>query len=87
VTRQGVDKLYGATQMAKQLNFDLLHSIGAGDSEMDSFLNGVGLSIHVGNPSLPFEGKVTTMKLAGFPEFGHLLHRFADRKQPIMNKI
>jgi hydroxymethylpyrimidine pyrophosphatase-like HAD family hydrolase len=84
VTHMGVDKLYGTAQMAKQLKFDLLHSIGAGDSEMDTFLDGVGLSIHVGNPSLRFEGKVTTMKLPGFPEFGNLLHRFADRKQAIM---
>jgi hydroxymethylpyrimidine pyrophosphatase-like HAD family hydrolase len=84
VTRQGVDKLYGSVQMSKQLNFDLLHSIGAGDSEMDTFLDGVGLSIHVGNPALRFKGKVTTMKLPGFPEFGSLLHQFADRKQALM---
>ena len=78
VTSKGVDKLFGAEQMGKKLNFNLSHSIGAGDSEMDSFLDGVGLSLHVGNPSLPFKGRLETIKLPGFIEFGDLLHRFAE---------
>lgn len=45
LTRQGVDKLFGAQQVARRLGFDLSHSIGAGDTEMDRFLAGVGLAV------------------------------------------
>jgi hydroxymethylpyrimidine pyrophosphatase-like HAD family hydrolase len=78
VTHRGVDKLYGAQQMAVQLKFDLHHSIGAGDSQMDTFLNGVGLSLQIGNSNLPFEGRIATLKVPGFVEFGDLLFQFAD---------
>jgi hydroxymethylpyrimidine pyrophosphatase-like HAD family hydrolase len=80
ITHRGVDKLYGSQQMASILSFDMTHSMGAGDSEMDTFLNGVGLSVHIGNSSLPFEGRIATLKLPGFFEFGDLLHRFAEMK-------
>lgn len=86
ITRTGVDKLYGAGQMGGLLGFDLAHSIGAGDSMMDNFLEGIGLSVHVGNSNLPFKGRMATMKLPGFFEFGDLLYRFAEMQQQVLMK-
>lgn len=83
ITRKNVDKLFGTERMAGHLGIDLYHSIGAGDSEMDSFLNGVGLSVHVGNRNLKFKGISQTMKLPGYAEFGDLLFRFADMQQAV----
>jgi hydroxymethylpyrimidine pyrophosphatase-like HAD family hydrolase len=77
VTAKGTDKLSGAAQMQALLGFDLAHSIGAGDTPMDNFLNGVGLSVHVGNRNLPFKGTQQTIQLPGFHEFGDLLFQFA----------
>src|ERR1044072_5753062 len=44
-TRKGVDKLFGAQQIDTALGLELRHSIGAGDTELDRFLSGVGLAI------------------------------------------
>ena len=84
ITHKEVDKLFGANEMARLLNFELQHSVGAGDSPMDNFLNGVGLSVHVGNMNLPFNGIHQTIKLDGFFEFGDLLYRFADRQKAVV---
>lgn len=83
-TTTGVDKLSGTIEMAKQLDVDLKHSIAAGDTPMDNFLSGVGLSVHVGHGNLPFKGSLDTIKLPGFTEFGQLLFHFAEMQQ---NKI
>lgn len=80
-TTAGVDKLSGTVEMAKQLDFDLMHSIGAGDTPMDNFLQGVGLSVHVANGKLPFNGLSDTIRLPGFTEFGQLLFHFAEMQQ------
>jgi hydroxymethylpyrimidine pyrophosphatase-like HAD family hydrolase len=84
ITHKGVDKLYGARQMADALKFSLDHSIGAGDTDMDNFLKGVGLSIHIGNPSLPYEGTSCTLRLRDFVEFGDLLYRFAEMQYAVV---
>ena len=84
VTHEGVSKLYGANKMAEFLHIDLHHSIGAGDGDMDNFLNAVGLSVHVGNSNLPFQGKADTLRLANFGEFGDLLYKFADMQQAVL---
>ncbi len=80
ITREGIDKLSGAKKMAAHLNMELQHSIGAGDTDMDVFLKGVGLSLHVGNPSLAFEGSFDTLRLADFTEFGELLNLVAQKQ-------
>jgi hydroxymethylpyrimidine pyrophosphatase-like HAD family hydrolase len=85
ITHRGVNKLYGAEKMASLLQFDLAHSVGAGDSEMDTFLKGVGLAVHVGNPSLSYEGISDTIRLQDFIEFGDLLFRFADMQRDTVN--
>ncbi len=48
VTRAGVDKKSGAEALARLLDQDLGHTIGAGDTPMDSFLGAVGLAVQVG---------------------------------------
>lgn len=83
-TRKGVDKLYGAQQIAASLGIDLAHSIGAGDTELDRFLSGVGLAIHVGNIDLEFKGLFQTIKLKTAFEFGDLLFRLAEMQRGIL---
>lgn len=84
ITHHGVDKLYGATQMAEELKFDLAHSIGAGDTDMDTFLKGVGLSVHVGNPAIQYEGLSCTLRLRDFVEFGDILDRMAEAQAAVI---
>ena len=84
-THKDVDKLTGCGEMASLLKFETVHSIGAGDSQMDVFLNGVGLSVHVGNIGLPFKGLRQTIRLGSFFEFGDLLYRVADRQKAEIN--
>jgi hydroxymethylpyrimidine pyrophosphatase-like HAD family hydrolase len=81
ITRKGVDKRFGMDRIAAILDFDPADSIGAGDSPMDTFLGGVGLSVHVGNMNLPFKGLHDTIRVESFFEFGDLLYRCADRQK------
>jgi hydroxymethylpyrimidine pyrophosphatase-like HAD family hydrolase len=85
-TRKGVDKLYGAQQIATALGIDLRHSIGAGDTELDRFLSGVGLAIHVGNTKLEFKGLMQTIQLKTAFEFGDLLFRLVELQRGILTK-
>jgi hydroxymethylpyrimidine pyrophosphatase-like HAD family hydrolase len=75
-TRDGVDKLFGSQRLAEALGVDLAHSVGAGDTIMDRFLEGVGLSLLVGPQALPFRGLVDTIHLEGPMDLGALLSRF-----------
>lgn len=84
-TRSGVDKQWGAEQIALKLGFELEHSIGAGDSEMDSFLKGVGLAVHVNNPYLDFEGIMPPIKLNSSAELGELLFELAAMQRSIIH--
>jgi len=84
-THKGVDKDFGAQQIAKHLQFDLKHSIGAGDSEMDVFLRSVGLAIHVGNPLLSIEGPLPPVKVKGSSEFGELLFSLAAMQRSVIS--
>jgi hydroxymethylpyrimidine pyrophosphatase-like HAD family hydrolase len=77
-TRKGVDKLFGAQQIARHIGVDLAQSIGAGDTELDSFLNGVGLAVLVGNNNLDYKGIVQTIRLNDAFQFGALLFRLAE---------
>lgn len=76
-TAKGVDKLAGTAAIAEPLGFDLAASVGAGDTPMDNFLNGVGLSVHVGPHELPFRGSLNTIKLQNSFELGDLLFHLA----------
>jgi hydroxymethylpyrimidine pyrophosphatase-like HAD family hydrolase len=78
-TAKGVDKLSGTMALAEPLNFDLASSLGAGDTLMDVFLNGVGLSVQVGPQELPFRGSHNTIKLQNSFELGDLLFHLAGQ--------
>jgi hydroxymethylpyrimidine pyrophosphatase-like HAD family hydrolase len=77
-TAAGVDKLFGAQRIAEALSFDLTRSIGAGDTELDRFLSGVGLAIQVGHLKLEFQGLQHTIRLQDSFELGEALFRIAD---------
>ena len=77
ITHAGVNKLSGTIEMGNLLGFDVDESVGAGDSKMDVFLQGTGLSIHVRNGSLSFRGKKETIRLKDYHELGDLLSSLA----------
>src|SRR5215212_3200436 len=77
-TRKGVDKLFGAEKISVHFDIDLAQSIGAGDTELDRFLCGVGLAIVVGNAEVTFKGLMQTIKLRDAFQFGSLLFRLAE---------
>jgi hydroxymethylpyrimidine pyrophosphatase-like HAD family hydrolase len=79
-TRRGVDKAYGLKEMAKRLKISLADSVGAGDTEMDSFLNEVGLAVTVG-AALSFKGKFDTVRVENPPELGQLISELAQRSR------
>lgn len=83
-TRKGVNKLFGAEQISDQLNFSLPHSVGAGDTEMDTFLKGVGLAIHVGHNILPYHGKFPSLHVPGSHELGELLFELAAMQKTVI---
>jgi hydroxymethylpyrimidine pyrophosphatase-like HAD family hydrolase len=80
-THEGVDKLFGARSITEKLELDLSNSVGAGDTDMDSFLSGVGLTIVVGERDLPFQGSFGTLRLKNAFELGDLLFRLATLQQ------
>jgi hypothetical protein len=80
-TTKGVDKLSGSVAMAELLKFDLGVSIGSGDTQMDNFLDGVGLGIHVGPHNLEFRGSLQTVRLASSFELGDALFYIADHQK------
>jgi hydroxymethylpyrimidine pyrophosphatase-like HAD family hydrolase len=77
LTRAGIDKLSGAQRFASLLHFDLASSIGAGDTDMDRFLSGVGLAVLVGTFPLDFQGRFATLRLQDSLELGDLLFQTA----------
>jgi hydroxymethylpyrimidine pyrophosphatase-like HAD family hydrolase len=80
-TRRGVDKGSGLREMAKRLKISLADSVGAGDTEMDTFLNEVGLAVFVGRASLSFKGKSGTTYVASPPELGQFIALLAEKSR------
>lgn len=78
ITHKGVDKLFGARVMSEMLKSDLRDGIGAGDTELDTFLAGAGLALIVGTNQLSFRGLIETIKLDNSMELGALLFRAAE---------
>ena len=77
ITAAGTSKLAGSHAAAQALGFALDQSVGAGDTPMDGFLEGVGLAVHVGPIDLPFRGQRGTIRLGTSLELGDLLFRLA----------
>jgi hypothetical protein len=73
----GVDKLSGAREAAEKFEFELQESVGAGDTPMDRFLEGVGLGFHVGPLPLTFRAHTETLRLDTPEELGHALFELA----------
>jgi len=77
-THAGVDKASGSREMSAFLGIHLLHSIGAGDKEMDTFLSETGMSIIVGKDPVPFRGKYETVTVDDPMDLGDLLTAWAE---------
>lgn len=82
-TTKGVDKMTGMRDAAEHLGFDLKDSVGAGDTAMDIFLSGVGLSVHVGPRDLDFRGMHSTIKVVNSFELGDVLVRLAGLQEAL----
>ena len=76
-TTKHVNKLTGARAAADYIGFKLPASLGAGDTPMDVFLDGVGLAVHVGPMDLPFRGLTNTISVANSYDLGEILFRLA----------
>jgi hydroxymethylpyrimidine pyrophosphatase-like HAD family hydrolase len=72
-TSQGVDKSRGLTEMAETLGVSIADSVGAGDTLMDTFLVNTGLSLIVGNDSLPYRGEKETLMVRDPIELGEMI--------------
>ena len=80
-TAKGTDKLSGTAAMAGHLGFDLDSAVGAGDTVMDVFLNGVGLAIQVGPVETELRGTRGTIRLANSFELGDALFYLAGLQE------
>jgi hydroxymethylpyrimidine pyrophosphatase-like HAD family hydrolase len=76
-TTKGVDKLTGSQAAADYIGFEMPASLGAGDTAMDVFLNGVGMAVHVGPRELGFRGVYSTIRVSNSFELGDVLFRLA----------
>ena len=84
-TSRGIDKKSGTEQITQHLDFELKHSLGAGDSEMDNFLESVGQAVHVGNPFLKFEGMLPPIRLNSSSELGELLGALSEMQKTLIH--
>lgn len=81
LTHRNINKLSGAQEICRHLCIELGHSVGAGDTELDTFLPGVGLAIIVGNSPVEFRGLVDTIKVADSRQLGALLFSLAKLRR------
>jgi hydroxymethylpyrimidine pyrophosphatase-like HAD family hydrolase len=77
-TKKGVDKASGLREIAKKFGLSLPDSLGAGDTEMDTFLSEVGLALVVGPAKLIYKGHFDTLRIKDPAELGQCIGRFAD---------
>ena len=77
-TRKGVNKATGLIEVAARLNLSPSDGLGAGDTEMDTFLSTVGFAVIVGESKLSFRGKKETVRVSTPQELGELIHAYAD---------
>jgi len=77
-TAKGVDKAFGLRKLAERFGLSLKDSIGAGDTEMDSFLGETGLALIVGAGHVPYTGRADTVRLGNPNELGDVLNALAN---------
>ncbi len=93
-TTKGVDKLSGSQAAAQHLGFELSDSLGAGDTPMDVFLDGVGMAVQVGPIDLTFRGLKNTIRVQNSFELGDVLfeavrlqeEKAIDHGKPLIRK-
>jgi hydroxymethylpyrimidine pyrophosphatase-like HAD family hydrolase len=77
-TAKGVNKASGLREVAARINRLCPAALGAGDTEMDSFLSEVGFAVIVGGSKLSFRGRAETIRVATPQELGDLILAYAD---------
>jgi len=77
-TSTDVSKASGLRAIAKQLGLNPLAALGAGDTEMDSFLNEVGFAVIVGDARLDVCGRSGTFRVSTPLKLGELLLCYAE---------
>jgi len=81
-TAGGVDKASGLRTLAARFNLDPGDSLGAGDTQMDTFLAEVGFAVIVGGAKLPFRGRRETIRVADPLMLGELIVTYAEMLKP-----
>ena len=81
-TTKGVNKASGLRAVASRLNLATEHALGAGDTEMDTFLSEVGFAVIVGKSMLSFRGRRQTLRVATPLELGELISAYAELLTP-----
>jgi len=76
-TAKGVNKASGLREIAARLGRAPVNALGAGDTEMDTFLSEVGLAIIVGKAKLSFRGRKQTLRVDSPLELGELMLAYA----------
>lgn len=77
-TAKGVNKAFGLREVAAKLDLSSAEALGAGDTEMDTFLSEVGFAVIVGRAKLSFRGRKDTIRVATPLELGDLILAYAD---------
>jgi hydroxymethylpyrimidine pyrophosphatase-like HAD family hydrolase len=81
-TRKGVSKASGLREIASRLKRDPAHALGAGDTEMDTFLSEVGFAVIVGESKLKFKGRSETFRVSTPQQLGELILNYASQLRP-----
>jgi len=77
-TAKGINKASGLRAVADKLNLAAGEALGAGDTEMDTFLSEVGFAVIVGRAKLSFRGRKETIRVATPVELGDLILAYAE---------
>jgi hydroxymethylpyrimidine pyrophosphatase-like HAD family hydrolase len=77
-TAAGVNKAFGLRKVAEKIDRTCAAALGAGDTEMDTFLSEVGFAVIVGEAKLSFRGRTETMRVSTPQELGDLILAYAD---------
>ena len=77
-TAKGVNKAFGLREVAAKLDLSSAEALGAGDTEMDTFLSEVGFAVIVGRAKLSFRGRKDTIRVGTPLELGDLILAYAD---------
>jgi hydroxymethylpyrimidine pyrophosphatase-like HAD family hydrolase len=81
-TAKGVNKASGLRAVAAKLGLAAGEALGAGDTEMDTFLAEVGFAVIVGRAKLSFRGQKETIRVATPLELGDLILAYAGLLKP-----